>query len=665
MSKERIEELRKILAEHAYKYYVQDKPVLSDYEYDQLYAELVNLENENPSLFDANSITQKVGGVILDKFNKVKHEREMYSLNNAFSEADLKTFDKRIKEEYPNAEYNVEYKIDGLAIAITYDNGQFVQAVTRGDGIFGEDVTHNIKTIKSLPLTIDYPNHLEVRGEVIINKDDFIYINLEREKNGEDLFANARNAAAGTVRQLDSSIAAKRNLNAFLFQVVDPLDHGLTTQAETVKFLDKLGFNTESHGHVMNDIDEVYAYILKLEDKVASLNYDIDGIVIKVNSLAEQASLAFTSKYPKWAIAYKFAPTEVSSVIEDIFVTVGRTGKVTPSAKMKPVLIDGSTVAYAQLHNEDIIKEKDIRIGDTVIVRKAGEIIPEVVRVVLEDRKDQKVYEFPTTCPECGSHLERLSGEAHHYCLNNDCPARIIESLAHFASRGAMNITGLGEARITLFHKENILNSIEDIYALEDKKDLLLSMEGFKELSVNKLIDSINASKANDLEKFITGLGIRHIGANAAKSLANHYQTIDKLMAAEVEDLVLVEDIGQITAQSLADFFKIDSNREMIEHLKAKGLSMVSAEVEVDQESPYNGKTIVVTGTFSHYSRKEVTALLEKHGAKVTSSVSKNTDLLVFGENAGSKYTKAESLGIRLLSEDDFIKELNNYEENN
>ena len=666
MAKERIIELRKILEEHAYLYYVLDQPNLSDFEYDKLYAELVKLENEHPEYYDANSITQKVGGVVLDSFERVKHENEMYSLNNAFSFEDLKEFDERVKSDYPNAKYHVEYKIDGLAISIMYRDGKFHQAVTRGDGLYGEDVSSNIKTIKSLPLNIDYKEDLEIRGEVFITKADFTKINQRRADEDETLFANARNAAAGSVRQLDSSVAAARNLNALLFQVVNPNGHNLDSQESVIKFLKANSFQTESHSQVLDSIEDVYNYILKLEESIATLNYDIDGVVIKVNSMSEQASLGFTSKYPRWAIAYKFSAVEVETTVEEIFITVGRTGKITPNARFTPVLIDGSMVSFAQLHNEDMIKLKDIRVNDTVIVRKAGEIIPEVVSVKFDERDGSQVpYVFPSECPRCGSHLERLANEAHHYCLNNDCPARIIESLAHFASRNAMDISGLGEATVARLHEENILNSIEDIYKLEDHRELIINLEGFKEKSYDNLIKSINKSKENSLEQFISGLGIRHVGARAAKVLSDHFLNIDNILKASVAELVLISDIGEITAQSIYDFFNIEANVIMISNLKAKGLQLDSEVLEINVDNIFSNKTIVVTGSFTDYSRKDVTQLLESYNANVTSSVSKKTDMLVYGEKAGSKYTKAVELNIQVMDESEFIKEVEQIEKNN
>lgn len=666
MSKDRLLELRKILEEHAYKYYVLDSPTLSDYEYDRLHAELVELEAQYPELYDKNSITQKVGGVILDSFEKVKHEYEMYSLNNAFNLEDLKNFDQRVKQTFSNAEYHVEFKIDGLAMAFIYEDGEFTQAITRGDGVFGEDVTNNIKTIRSLPLKIKEQGRLEVRGEVIINKEDFTKINQKRAEDQEALFANARNAAAGSVRQLDSSIAAKRNLNAFLFQVVQAPNHGIKSQAETISFLKEQGFRVEKHSKILKNIEEVYEYINTLEQNIASLDYDIDGVVIKVNDLDQQAKLGFTTTYPRWAIAYKFAAVEVETKVEDIFVTVGRTGKITPNAKLTPVLIDGSTVSYAQLHNEDMIKQKDIRIGDTVIVRKAGEIIPEVVRVKFDERDgSEEAYVFPTECPRCGSTLERLEGEAHHYCLNNECPARIIESLAHFASRNAMDISGLGEATVSRLHDEGILNSIEDIYHLEDHKEKILTMEGFKERSYENLIKSINNSKQNNLEQFISGLGIRHVGSKAAKVLADEYLKIENLMQTSIEDLIQVSDIGDVTAQSIYDFFKIEANIKMIESLKNLGLKLENEAISVDESSMFSEKTIVITGSFSQYSRKELTEMLQNLNAKVTSSVSKNTDLVIYGESAGSKYDKAIQLNVAVMSEEEFLAEVDDLEKTN
>lgn len=666
MSKSRLLELRKILEKHGRLYYVLDKPEISDYEYDMLMQELIDLEEKYPDLVDANSPTQKVGGIVLDQFERVRHETEMYSLNNAFSFEELKAFDDRIKKSLTNYQYAVEYKIDGLAISILYEDGEFVQAITRGDGVYGEDVSNNIKTINRLPLKIDYPQKLEFRGEVIINKDDFIQINKERAKNEEALFVNARNAAAGSVRQLDSKIAARRNLDGFFYTLVNPESHGVNSQTEALAFLSKLGFKVDSHDRLFDDIDKVWQYIEQLAAQRVSLNYDIDGVVIKVNDVSQQNTLGFTSKFPRWAIAYKFPAQEVISKVEDIFVTVGRTGKITPNAKLTPVFIDGSTVGFAQLHNEDMIIEKDIRINDQVVVRKAGDIIPEVVRVLFDKRDESQVkYDFPKLCPVCHQEIIRLENEAHHFCINTDCPARLIESLAHFASRDAMDIKGLGEQTIKTFQEAGIVKGIEDLYHLKDKETEILAIEGFKEKSFNNLITAIESSKGNDLDKFINGLGIRQVGSRASQILSEHYHSIDELKAATVTDLELIDDIGNITAQSIVDFFENDKNNEMISHLKEIGLNPSSEKTEVIKDSFFSDKTVVITGSFEDYDRKSLTEKLQSLGAKVTGSVSGKTDIVVYGQQAGSKYDKALSLEIEVMDEREFKKEVNKHEKDN
>lgn len=666
MSKSRLLKLRETLEKHGYLYYVLDQPEISDYEYDQLLQELIELEARYPEMADANSPTQKVGGKVLDEFERVAHESEMYSLNNAFSYEDLSKFDERVRKSVENYEYFVEYKIDGLAISLLYENGEFVQAVTRGDGVYGEDVTNNIRTIKSLPLKISYPNKLEIRGEVIINRENFLKINQQRAKQGLSVFANARNAAAGSVRQLDSKIAAARSLDGFFYTVVNPKIHGLNSQQESLDFLRKIGFKVENHSKLFSKMSDVYSYIEQLTDQRANLNYDIDGVVIKVNDVDNQEKLGFTSKFPRWAIAYKFLATEVISKIEDIFLTVGRTGKITPNAKLTPVFIDGSTVSYAQLHNENMIIEKDIRVNDQVIVRKAGDIIPEVVRVLFDKRDgSQKSFIFPTTCPQCGQDIVKLKNEAHHFCVNADCPARIIESLAHFASRDAMDIKGLGEATIKTFHQHTIINSIEDIYRLKDKKAEILELEGFKEKSVENLIVAIENSKNNNLDKFINGLGIRLVGSRASEILANHYRSIDNLIKAKIQDLEMIADIGQITAQSIVDYFKNEKNLEMIKTLKDLGINPQVVDKKIVEDSVFSDKTVVITGSFENYDRKSLTAMLSRLGAKVTSSVSSKTDIVVYGENAGSKYTKALDLNINTMSETQLKQEVKAHEKDN
>ncbi len=660
MPKSRILELRKQLEHHGYLYYVLDKPEISDFEYDQMMQELLDLEEQYPQFYDANSPSQKVGGTILDQFERVAHKTEMYSLNNAFSYEDLLAFDKRIDKALDSYEYDIEYKIDGLAISLLYENGEFVQAITRGDGIFGEDVSNNIKTIRSLPLKIDYFGELEIRGEVIINKNDFDRINEARKDLGESLFVNARNAAAGSVRQLDSKIAASRSLDAFFYTIVNPKSHGLKSQSEALQFLKKLGFRVESHGELFDNIEAVWDYIQKLANGRKSLNYDIDGAVIKINDLAAQEVLGFTSKFPRFAIAYKFPAEEVITQVEDIFVTVGRTGKITPNAKLTPVFIDGSTVGFAQLHNEDMIIEKDIRINDWVNVRKAGDIIPEVVSVVMDKRDGSQVgYIFPKHCPVCSQEIVRLENEAHHFCINADCPARLVESLAHFASRDAMDIKGLGEATIKTLQEVGIISGIEDLYRLKDKEAEILNLEGFKEKSFNNLISAIEKSKSNDLAKFINGLGIRQVGSRASQILSEKFGSIEKLKKAKVSDLEAIDDIGNITAVSIVDFFANEKNIEMIETLKALGLNPVRKEVEVVLDSYFSNKTVVITGSFQHYDRKSLTSELESLGAKVTGSVSSKTDIVIYGDKAGSKYDKAIDLNVAVMNEQEFTEQVN------
>lgn len=663
MSKSRIIELRKILEKHGHLYYVLDKPEISDFEYDQLMQELIDLEGKYPEMFDPNSPSQKVGGIVLDQFERVRHDTEMYSLNNAFSYDDLLDFDKRIKKLISDFQYEVEFKIDGLAISLVYENGSFVRAITRGDGVYGEDVSNNIRTIKTLPLKIDYDKKLELRGEIIINKDDFININKLRQKNDEALFVNARNAAAGSVRQLDSKVAASRNLDGFFYTLVNPKSHNVSSQSETLEFLKKLGFKVNEHNALFDDIKDVWQYIEVLREKRESLNYDIDGVVIKINDIDIQESLGFTTKFPRWAIAYKFPAQEVITKVEDIFLTVGRTGKITPNAKLSPVFIDGSTVGFAQLHNEDMIKEKDIRINDFVVVRKAGDIIPEVVRVLFDKRdSSQKKYIFPKLCPVCNQEIIRLENEAHHFCINNDCPARLIESIAHFASRDAMDIKGLGEATIKTFIEAKILSGIEDIYSLDKKEAEVLALEGFKQKSYDNLVQAINASKNNSLSKFINGLGIRQVGSRASQILSETYQSIEALKKASVQELQEIRDIGAITAQSIVDFFENEKNIEMINNLNSLGVSPKESIVEVVEDSFFTNKTVVITGSFENYNRKELKEKLESLGAKVTGSVSNNTDIVVYGESAGSKYDRAVSLNKQLMNESEFISEVSKNE---
>ena len=663
MSQQRILELRSILDRLAYEYYVLDQPSKSDQEYDRYYQELVALEDEFPQYRDPNSITQRVGGVVLDAFTKVEHKRTMLSLGNAFNLEDLHAFDERVREVVPTARYVVELKIDGLAMSLIYRDGRFVQALTRGDGVVGEDVTHNVKTIPSIPMHIPLQGEVEVRGEVYMPNASFQMLNEEREKNGEELFANPRNAAAGSIRQLDSSVAAKRKLDAFWYYFVNAQEYDIHSHEEALQKMSEMHLRVNPLRKVCERIDEVWQFIEEITEQRNDLPYAIDGMVIKVDDLDAQNRLGSTVKVPRWAIAYKFPAEEVITKLLDIVVTVGRTGRITPNAVLEPVRVAGTTVSAAQLHNEDMIKEKDIRIHDDVVVRKAGDIIPEVVRPLLERRNDtQAVYHFPTHCPICGSELVRFPEEAAHYCINQDCPARVVESMIHFASRDAMDIDTLGDKKVEFFHKQGFLNTIEDIYCLKEHRQELIDLEGFKEKSVDKLLDAIEDSKQNPLEDLIYGLGIRQVGKKAAKVLAKHFLSMDALMAANEEELVAIKDIGQITAESITAFFHEPKNMELIAHLKGYGLRM-DTEAEQIQESSFSGKTIVLTGTLTQMTRNDAKALLESLGANVSGSVSKKTDLVIYGEAAGSKLTKANSLGVMTMDEDTFMKEVNGNEQ--
>ena len=663
MSQQRILELRSILDRLAYEYYVLDQPSKSDQEYDRYYQELVALEDEFPQYRDPNSITQRVGGVVLDAFTKVEHKRTMLSLGNAFNLEDLHAFDERVREVVPNARYVVELKIDGLAMSLIYRDGRFVQALTRGDGVVGEDVTHNVKTIPSIPMHIPLQGEVEVRGEVYMPNASFQMLNEEREKNGEELFANPRNAAAGSIRQLDSSVAAKRKLDAFWYYFVNAQEYDIHSHEEALQKMSEMHLRVNPLRKVCERIDEVWQFIEEITEQRNDLPYAIDGMVIKVDDLDAQNRLGSTVKVPRWAIAYKFPAEEVITKLLDIVVTVGRTGRITPNAVLEPVRVAGTTVSAAQLHNEDMIKEKDIRIHDDVVVRKAGDIIPEVVRPLLERRNDtQAVYHFPTHCPICGSELVRFPEEAAHYCINQDCPARVVESMIHFASRDAMDIDTLGDKKVEFFHKQGFLNTIEDIYCLKEHRQELIDLEGFKEKSVDKLLDAIEDSKQNPLEDLIYGLGIRQVGKKAAKVLAKHFLSMDALMAANEEELVAIKDIGQITAESITAFFHEPKNMELIAHLKGYGLRM-DTEAEQIHESSFSGKTIVLTGTLTQMTRNDAKALLESLGANVSGSVSKKTDLVIYGEAAGSKLTKANSLGVMTMDEDTFMKEVNGNEQ--
>lgn len=650
---DRILELRKLLKQYSYEYYTLDSPSVPDYEYDMLFRELQQLEEKHPELYDPNSVTQRVGYEILSEFKKVTHERPMLSLGDVFSYDELREWSKKITDVYGQVEYCAEYKIDGLAMSLIYEDGLFKQAVTRGDGVTGEDVTSNVRTIQSVPMAIPYRQRYDIRGEVYMPKTSFNRVNRERRENGEEEFANPRNAAAGSIRQLDSRICASRGLDGFWYHVPD--DVNSDTHYGSLEYARKLGFIVNETTSLFSNIEDVISFIEDTAKIRNELPYEIDGMVIKVNDYALQRQIGYTSRIPKWAIAYKFPAEEVLTKVEDIFITVGRTGKCTPNAKLTPVKVAGTTVGFATLHNEDNITDKDIRINDTVVVRKAGDIIPEVVRAIKERRDGtQTKYVFPEFCPVCGGKLYRFEDEAAHYCVNTECKARLVYSIAHFTERNAMNIDGLGEKRVEAFLNEGLLNSFEDIYKLHNRREDILQMEKFGTKSYDNLIEAIENSKQNSLERLINGLGIRQVGEKAAKILAARFRNMETLMNASFEELSQIRDIGPITAEYIRDFFNEESNAEMIRQLKMLGVNMEYIDTSVNSDSLFAGKTVVLTGTLEKYSRSEATALLEDRGAHVSGSVSKKTDFVIYGAEAGSKLDKANQLGVTTLDEAQF-----------
>lgn len=658
--KQRILELRKILEQYSIEYYVYDDPSVPDQEYDRLLDELIHLENKHPEMYDANSPSQRIIGSVLDGFEKVTHTSLMLSLSDIFNLDEIREFCSRIEESVDDASYVVECKYDGLAMSLTYENGEFIRAVTRGDGTVGEDVSNNIRTIPSIPMHIPTNQHVEVRGEVYMPKKSFEQLNAKQKELNKKPFANPRNAAAGSIRQLDSRICASRKLDAYWYYFQNAQDFGVLTQADALQKMHDLHFRVNPMYKVCKNADEIWAFIQEMNEKRDSLPYEIDGMVIKLNSLSDSRRLGTTVKVPRYAIAYKFPAQEVQTRLLDIQLSVGRTGKVTPNAVLEPVRVAGTTVQAATLHNEDMIVHKDLRIGDMVVIRKAGEIIPEVVRAVIERRDGtQRPYVFPKTCPVCGSTLVRFEDEAAHYCINQDCPARVVESMIHFASRDAMNIETLGDKKIEQLHNWGLLNSIEDIYFLKDHRDELLEKPHYQAKSVDKLLEQIENSKKQELGVLLFGLGIRQVGKKAAMILADAFETMDALIGATVEDLIQIKDIGQITAENIVAFFHEEKNLHLIEVLKAQGLCMKQTKKEV-HTSRFTNKTCVLTGTLEHYTRKEAKTILESLGANVSGSVSKKTDFVIYGTAAGSKLAKAQSLGVATMSEDEFIQEVEN-----
>lgn len=639
------------IEEYNHAYYVLDQPLISDEQWDALMQELIQMETTHPEWKLDNSPSQRVGGEILEGFTKVTHTSAMMSLGNAFSEQDVIDFSERIfKELVRYTDFVTELKIDGLAVSLTYENGQLVQAATRGDGSVGEDITANAKTIKSIPLTLKEPVSLTVRGEIFMSKASFLKANQQKEQLGETPFANPRNAAAGSIRQLDPKIAASRNLDCFLYQLVNPLEYDCHTQVETLQFLQRLGFKTNPEYQLHHNISSLMSTVHHWTAERHSLPYDIDGLVIKVNEYQYYAELGTTVKSPKWAIAYKFPAEEVKTTLESIEFQVGRTGNITPVANLSPVRVAGTIVRRATLHNEDFIKEKDIRVGDQVIIRKAGDIIPEVVKVVLEDRPEHTVsFSMITTCPACGSKLVRPAGEVDSRCENISCSARVVEGLIHFASRDAMNIDGLGDKLIEQLYEAGLLNDIPSIYTLHQRADEVVELERIGAKSVNNLLTAIEDSKEAGLDKLLFGLGIRHVGKKVAKVLATKFKSLEKLSLATYEELVQIEEIGVIIAQSVQAFFAQPDNIAMLTEL-----SLVGVKTEMDPTQTTDelvGKTFVITGTLSR-PRDEIQAWIEARGGKVSSSVSKNTSYVVAGDAAGSKLDKATQLGVTILTEE-------------
>jgi DNA ligase (NAD+) len=625
--------------------------------------ELIELENNHPELHDEHSPTSRVGGAVLDFFEKVEHTVPMLSLGNAFNDQDLRDFDRRVRDGVgDNVTYVAELKIDGLAVSLLYEDGRFIRGATRGDGTIGEDITNNLKTIRSIPFRLKDPVRLEVRGEAFMPKKSFQKLNAHREEEGQELFANPRNAAAGSLRQLDPKIAASRNLDIFVYGVGKLEGHSVDSHDESLTYLSHLGFKTNPEWKKCDNIDEVIEYVNGWQEKRPDLPYEIDGIVIKVNSLYQQEELGFTAKNPRWAIAYKFPAEEVVTKLEGIELNVGRTGVVTPTALLQPVLVAGTTVKRASLHNEDLIREKDIKIGDYVVVKKAGDIIPEVVNVITERRTgDETDFNMPTECPECESKLERLDGEVALRCLNPQCPAQIREGFIHFVSRNAMNIDGLGEKVVAQLFKEKLIDNVADLYKLEREK--LLELERMGEKSADNLLAAIEKSKENSLERLLFGLGIRHVGAKAAKTIAQRFETIETLMAATKEELLEVEEIGEKMADSIQLYFSKPEVKELMEELQSLGVNMTYKGPKLikveDLDTPFAGKTVVLTGKLSILTRNDAKEKLERLGAKVTGSVSKNTDMLIAGEDAGSKLDKAKKLGIDIWDEQQLVDELN------
>jgi len=652
----RIKELQEQLKRANHEYFVLNNPTMSDYDYDLLLQELTKLEKKHPEMVTKDSPTQRVGGEVSSKFNKIRHTKPMLSLGNLFSEEDVIDFDNKIRKVVSDYSYTVDLKIDGLSVSILYQDGYLVRAATRGDGVIGEDITENVKTIRSIPLKIDYTDELEVRGEIFMPKKYFDELNEMRVSNNKETFRNPRNAAAGTMRQLDPKVVSKRKLDAFMHYAI--ADNGINNHYESLQFLKQLGFKINDKTKKCQNVSEIIEYINEVEEYRFNLPYEIDGVVIKVNEFDLYDTIGYTAKYPKWAIAYKFKALEVETILNDITFQIGRTGVVKPVAELEPVMISGSLVSRATLHNEDFCKDRDIHIKDHVVVRKAGEIIPEVLRTLPNKRTGNEVpFQMISHCPKCGSELIRKENEADYYCVNPDCEAKHLEGMIHFASRDAYNIDGLGESILTELYNDGYIHDIADIFELKNHYQELIIKENFGEKSVQNLLDAIEQSKQNNLDKLVFGLGIRHVGAKVSKILVEHVPSLEELSEQSVDDLIAIDDVGSAIANSVVDYFNDEKNIKMIERLKEYGLNMEYQSSKTESTTFFTNKTVVLTGTLNEFSRSEAKTMIENMGGNVSSSVSKNTDYVLLGDNPGSKYQKALSLDIEIIKEE-YFKEI-------
>lgn len=654
---DKLKELRTSLNYHNHKYYVEDKPEINDFEYDALYKELEEIEQLMPELITENSPTQRIGGKLLEGFQKVIHSVQMQSLADVFNEEELNAFDKRVREALgEEPEYVVEKKIDGLSVSLEYENGIFVRGSTRGDGLVGEDVTQNLKTIKSIPLVLNEKIPLiEVRGEVFISKRDFIKINEEQEALEQQIFANPRNAAAGSLRQLDSRITASRKLDIYVFNIQNISGKSFSSHSESLEYLKMLGFKVSPDYKICNSMEEVKNEIKSIGEGRGDIAFEIDGAVIKVNSLNQREILGTTTKTPRWAAAYKYPAEKKQTIIKEIWANVGRTGVLTPNAILEPVRLAGTTVSRATLHNMDYIKDKDIRIGDTVLVQKAGDIIPEVLEVIFEKRNGAEIeFEMPEKCPECGSDVVREEGEAAYRCTGIECPAQLFRSIVHFASRDAMNIDGLGPANIETLLDKGFIKGVADLYFLHEHEEELVKLERMGKKSIENLLNSIVKSKGNNIDRLIFGFGIRHIGLRAAQLLSENYENIEELKNASLEDIAKIPEFGEKMAQSVVTFLKQDQTLDTLTKLSSAGVNLISSGKKKLKDSRFQGLTFVLTGTLPTYARNEAGEIIESFGGKISGSVSKKTDFVLAGEEAGSKLIKAQQLGVKVIDEMEF-----------